>query len=267
MTTSMQNFQRRIKGIATAKLLDSVTGNPFHIPNCNFVFNPGQAIEVLDLANAVGTMGYAGFTQTEDKPSLELTFKHNPPEVLEMTFGYKFMVENNYLGEYTKEFTIKPDGTVDGVAAGQLGETIVDDDPGVSISIIDDNFNYTLPLTRTTLAAGVTAATEFTVGATGALTFDSSLAGKNGTMTVTTTFAQALAKSEIPIGTYDIRSTLVLADSNRVALFEANNCEVQLGQSQFNPASPETSITVMPIADLGACSAYKFAFLETTLAC
>lgn len=266
-TTALQDFQRRFKGLATAKLIDTASTNPFHVPNCNFVFNPGQEIEVLDLANTVGSMSYAGYTITADKPSIELTFKHNPPEVLEMIFGYKFAVETNVVGEFSREFTAGKDAKIPAVGAGELGETIIDDDPGVSISVLDSDFNYTLPLTRVDLATGVTAATEYTVGAGGEITFHSSLAGKNGTMVVNTTFSQVMRKSETPIGTYDFLSTLVMADSLRVALMSAKNCEVQLGNSQFNPSSPESTFTIMPIAELGRCSSYDFMYLTQRLAC
>ena len=266
-TTAMQNFQRRFKGISVSKLIDTATGQPFHLPNFDFVFNPGQEIEPLEIANAIGSNAYAGYTVTAEKPSFEITFKHNPPEVLEMITGYKFAQESDATAEYSQQFTIGRDGTVAAAGTNQLGDTIVDDDLGVSISILDDTFNYTQPLTRVDLATGITAPTEYTVGAGGALTFDPSLAGKNGTMVVSTTFTSALRKSETQIGTYDLRSTLIMADSNKIALLSANNCEVQLGSAQFNPRSPETSLTIMPIADLGKCASYEMLYVDKVVAC
>lgn len=266
-TTAMQNFQRRFKGISVTKLIDTATGSPFHLPNYDFVFNPGQEIEVLEIANAVGSAAYAGYTITAEKPSFEITFKHNPPEVIEMITGYKFEQETNAKGEFSTQFTIDKDGTVPAVTVGQLGDTIVADDPGISISIIDDNFSYNKPLTRVNTSVGAVAPTEYTVGVRGALTFSPTLAGKNGTMVVSSTFATALRKSETQIGTYDVRATLIMADSNRIALFSANNCEVQLGSAQFNPKSPETQLTLMPIADLGKCTSYDMMYIDKVLAC
>lgn len=266
-TTAMQNFQRRFKGISVTKLIDTATGKPFHLPNYDFVFNPGQEIEVLDIANAIGSAAYAGYTITAEKPSFEITFKHNPPEVIEMITGYKFEQEANAEAEFSTQFTIGNDGTVPAVSAGQLGDTIVVDDPGVSISIIDDTFSYNKPLTRVASTATTVGPTEYKVGALGALTFNSALAGKNGTMVASSTFTTALRKSETQIGTYNVRATLIMADSNRIALFSANNCEVQLGSAQFNPKSPETQLTLMPIADLGKCTSYDMMYIDKVLAC
>jgi hypothetical protein len=263
----MQNFQRRFKGISVSKLIDTATKQPYHLPNYDFVFNPGQEIEVLETANAIGSTSYAGYTITAEKPSLEITFKHNPPEVIEMITGYKFQQGTNIKGDYTTQFTIGSNATVPAVAAGQLGDTIILNDPGVSVSIIDDTFNYNQPLTRIATGTAIANATQYTVGASGLLTFHSSLAGKNGTMSVSTTFTSALRKSEVPIGTYDVRSTLIMADSNKVALFFANNCEVQLGSAQFNPKSPETTLTLMPIADLGKCTSYDLMYVPKVVAC
>jgi hypothetical protein len=113
----------------------------------------------------------------------------------------------------------------------------------------------------------VTAATEYTVGAGGEITFHSSLVGKNGTMVVSTVFTEVMRKSETPIGTYDFLSTLVLADSLKVALMSAKNCEVQLGSAQFNPSNPESSFTIMPVSELGKCSSYDFMYITSKLAC
>ena len=266
-TTAMQNFQRRFKGISVSKLIDTATKQPFHLPNYDFVFNPGQEIEVLEIANAIGSNAYAGYTITAEKPSFEITFKHNPPEVIEMITGYKFQQATGLKAEYTAQFTIGDNGVVPAVKTGQLGDTIVADDLGVSVSILDDNFNYNKPLTRVNTTDGITAPTEYTVGVSGLLTFDPTLAGKNGTMSVNTTFTSALRKSETQIGTYNVRSTLIMADSNKIALFSANNCEVQLGSAQFNPKSPETTLTLMPIADLGKCTSYDMIYVPKVVAC
>jgi hypothetical protein len=267
MTTAMQNFQRRFKGISVTKLINTATGAPFHLPNFDFVFNPGQEIEVLEIANAVGSSSYAGYTIIAEKPSFEITFKHNPPEVIEMITGYKFEEETNAVAEFTTQFTIGKDGVVPAVATGQLGDTILLDDPGVSVSIIDDAFSYTKPLTRIAKSSATIAATEYTVGVKGELTFNTALAGKNGTLVASNTFTTALRKSETQIGTYDLRATLIMADSNRIALLSADNCEVQLGSSQFNPKSPETTLSLMPIADLGKCTSYDFLYVNKLLAC
>jgi hypothetical protein len=266
-TTAMQNFQRRFKGISVTKLIDTATGSPFHLPNYDFVFNPGQEIEVLEIANAVGSASYAGYTISAEKPSFEITFKHNPPEVIEMITGYKFEQEANAKGEFSTQFTIGKDGTVPAVAVGQLGDTIVLDDPGVSVSIIDSTFSYNKPLTRVAAGAPITTPTEYSVGVRGALTFSPTLAGQNGTLIASSTFTTALRKSETQIGTYNVRSTLIMADSNRIALLSANNCEVQLGSAQFNPKSPETTLTLMPIADLGKCTSYDLMYIDKVLAC
>jgi hypothetical protein len=267
MPTAMQNFQRRFKGISVSKLIDTATKQPYHLPNYDFVFNPGQEIEVLETANAIGSNSYAGYTITAEKPSFEITFKHNPPEVIEMITGYKFQQATNVFGEYTTQFTIGSNATVPAVAIGELGDTIIRNDTRVRISIIDDTFNYTESLTRIAFGATIADPTEYRIDARGDLFFHPSLAGKNATMSVGTTFTSALRKSEVPIGTYDIRSTLIMADSNRIALFSANNCEVQLGSAQFNPKSPETTLTLMPVADLGKCTSYDLMYVPKVVAC
>lgn len=263
----MQEFQRRIKGVSVSKLIDTASGKPYHLPNYDFVFNPGQEIETLEIANAIGSASYAGFTIKAEKPSFEITFKHNAPEVIEMITGYKFEQETGAKADFVTQFTIDKNGVVPAVAAGQLGDTITQDDIGVSVSIVDSTFTYNKPLTRIASSATTIGLTEYKVGASGLLTFNTALAGKNGTMIASSTFANALRKSETQIGTYDVRATLIMADSNRIALFSANNCEVQLGSAQFDPKSPETKLTLMPIADLGRCSSYDMIYVDKVLAC
>ena len=267
MTTAMQNFQRRFKGISVSKLRDTATQQIFHLPNFDFTLNPGQEVEELEIASGIGSRGYAGQTIVAEKPSFEITFKHNAPEVLEMITGYKFQVNQNAPLTYADQFTIDVNGMVDPVTAGQLGDTIIQDDPGVSVSIIDDDFNYTLPLTQVPFATGPTTPLEYSIDAMGAMVFDPSLAGKNGTIAVNTIFAEVLQMSETQIGTYDLLSSIVLADSNLVALIEAKNCEVKLGAAQFSPSNPETSLTLMPISELGKCAAYSLAYTKLKVAC
>lgn len=260
---TLELFQERTRAVGVLRLIRNSDNALLHLPTAKMTLDLGIEEASIEGMNPLGLMVTQGRYQTAMRPTLNLTFSNDRPEIMEMLFGRRFEMTSTEI-TVVKEYTVPANGLIPPVLTGQLGFGAVANDVRALASAMGEN-GLSRKLTRVSYATNLTAY-NWGLDANMGLAFGTDLIGKTVSVAVPVDMDTALKLGEEQTGSYKFAAIMVTTENKTIAL-RAKNAVPSVAGNAYDPSSPEKSIKLSLDQPLGECLPFELVYTGLKVSC